>query len=62
MVFLCDINKVLLLEYLLFVHAPVRGLIQVREPEHCGGFRFGGNEKQIICMVLCKHEGHVEGV
>lgn len=51
-----------MVKYLLFVHAPVRGLVQVREPEHCGGFRFCGNEKQIIHTVLWKHEGHVEGV
>lgn len=38
--------------YLLFLHAPVRGLVQVIKPEHCGGFRFGGNEKQIIRVVL----------
>lgn len=51
-----------MVKYPFFVHAPVRRLIQVREAEHCGGFGFGGNEKQIICMVLCKHEGHAEGV
>lgn len=51
-----------MVKYLVFVHAPVRGLIQVREPEQWGGFRFGGNEKQIILTVLWKHEGHVEGV